>query len=70
MNYSYPTTIFKSIFAQMYKFLIEKYIFTIFAYELSRSKWKIVNNTRNTLYLDQSNSKYCSQFMFMQMVFS
>ena len=26
MNYNYPTTIFRSIFAQMYKFLVEKYI--------------------------------------------
>ena len=46
MNYNYPNTIFRSIFAQMYKFLVEKYIFTIFAYELFKVKLKIVNNTR------------------------
>ena len=40
MNYNYPTTIFRSIFAQMYKFLVEKYIFTIFAYELFKVKLK------------------------------
>ena len=48
MNYNYPTIIFRSIFAQMYKFLVEKYVFTIFAYELFKVKIKIVNNTRNT----------------------
>ena len=40
MNFNYPTTIFRSIFAQMYKFLVEKYIFTIFAYELFKVKMK------------------------------
>ena len=29
----------------------------------SRSKCKIVNNTRNTLYLGQNTSKYCSQII-------
>ena len=29
MNYNYLTTIYESIFAQMYKFLVEKYIFPI-----------------------------------------
>ena len=48
MNYNYLTTIFRSIFAQMYKFLVEKYIFTIFAYEFFKVKIKIVKNTRNT----------------------
>ena len=38
MNYNYLTTIFRSIFAQMYKFLVEKYIFTIFAFELFKVK--------------------------------
>ena len=47
MNYNYPTAIFRSIFAQMYKFLVENYIFTSFAYELFKVKMKIVNNTRN-----------------------
>ena len=40
MNYNYPTTIYRSILAQMYKFLVEKYIFTIFAYELFMVKMK------------------------------
>ena len=48
MNYNYLTTIFRSIFAQMYTFLVEKYIFTFFAYERFKVKMKIVNNTRNT----------------------
>ena len=32
----------------MYKFLVEKYIFAIFAYELFKIKMEIINNTRNT----------------------
>ena len=48
MIYNFPNTIYRSIFAQMYKFLVEKYIFTIFAYKLFKVKVKkIVNNTRN-----------------------
>ena len=47
----------------MYKFLVEKYIFTIFACELFNVKQKIVNNTRNTLYLGQNTSKYRSQII-------
>ena len=31
MNYNYPTTIYRSIFTQMFKFLVETYTFTIFA---------------------------------------
>ena len=34
MNYKkYATTIYRGIYAQIYKFLVEKYIFTIFAYD-------------------------------------
>ena len=40
MNYNYPTTIFRSTFTQMYKFRVEKDIFTIFAYELFKVKIK------------------------------
>ena len=40
MNYNYPTTIYRSIFTQTYKFLIEKYKFTIFVYELFKVKMK------------------------------
>ena len=34
------TTINRSMFDQMYKFLVEKYIFTLFAYELFMVKLK------------------------------
>ena len=48
----------------MYKILVEKYIFTIFGLELNKVKMKKnVNNNRNTLYLGQNTSKYCSQIM-------
>ena len=40
MNYNYPTTICSSCFAQMYKFQVEKYMFTIFAFELFKVKMK------------------------------
>ena len=40
MNYNYPTTIFRSVFAQMYNYLVEKYILTIFAYEFFKVKLK------------------------------
>ena len=40
MNYNYSTTIYRSIFAQMYKFLVEKYLFAIFADELFKVKMK------------------------------
>ena len=64
INYNYQTTIFRSIFAQMYKFLVEKYIFSNFAYELFKVKMKKnVNNTKNTIYLGQNTSKYCSQII-------
>ena len=53
MNYNYPTTIFKSIIAEMYKILVEKYIFIIFADELFKVKMKFVNNTRNTYIFGQ-----------------
>ena len=33
MNYNYLNTIYEGTFAQMYKFLVEKYIFPIFAYK-------------------------------------
>ena len=39
----------------------------------SRSKCKIVNNTRSTLYLGQNTSKYRSQvlqFMFMHIIWA
>ena len=48
---------------KMNKFLVEKYKFSIFAYEFSKVKLKIVNNTRNTKYLGQNTSKYCSRII-------
>ena len=48
----------------MYKFLVEKYIFTIFGLELFKVKMKKnVNNIRTTIYLGQNTSKYCSQII-------
>ena len=41
MIYNYPTTIWESIFAQMYKFLVEKkYFFPILAYNFFKVKSK------------------------------
>ena len=49
MNYNYPTTIWGSIFAQMYKLLEEKYIFFKFVFIIFfKVNGKNVNNTRNT----------------------
>ena len=48
INYNCPTTIYRSIFAQMYKFLDENIYLHFLLINFSRSKWKIVNNTRNT----------------------
>ena len=41
MAYNYSTTIFRSFFPKMYKFLVENYKFSIFAYEFSRSNWDV-----------------------------
>ena len=41
MNYNYPTTIYLEVSSpKMYKFLVEKYIFTFFANELFKVKMK------------------------------
>ena len=63
MNYNYPTTILRSISPIMYKFLVEKYKLQFLLVKFSRSKWKIVNTTRNTLYLGQTTSKTRSQII-------
>ena len=63
INYNDPTTIFRSIFAQKVRISGRK-IYTYLQFLLvnfSRSKCKIVNNTRKTLYLGQNTSKYGSQ---------
>ena len=53
----------RSIFAQNVHISGRKYIFTFFACDLFKVKMKKknVNNTRNTLYLGQTTSKYRSQ---------
>ena len=61
MNYNYQTTIFRSILPKMYKYPIEIFIFTIFAYELFKVKMKIVNSTRNLYILVQNASNYRRQ---------
>ena len=48
MNYSYPTTMYESIFAQMYIFIVEKYFFAIFALIKFMVKSKNCKYTRNT----------------------
>ena len=63
MNYNYLTTIFKKIFAKMYKFLVEKYIFTIFAYELFKVKMKNCKLYQIYVYLGQNTSKCCCQII-------
>ena len=48
----------------MYKFLVEKYILTVFAFEFFKIKIKKnVNNTRNTYIWVENTSKYCSQII-------
>ena len=49
----------------MYNFVVEKYIFTIFANELFKVKMKIVDNTGNTYVLGQNTSKYRSQIIIV-----
>ena len=48
---------------KMYKVLVEKYIFTIFAYELFKVKIKNCNKTRNTYIWVKNTSKYCKQII-------
>ena len=62
MNYNYPTAIFRSIFAQNVQISGRKIYIYNFWSELFKVKMKKnVNNNRNTLYLGQNSSKYCSQ---------
>ena len=39
-GFEHRVQFYKTIYAQMYKFLVEKYIFTIFAYELFKVRMK------------------------------
>ena len=48
MNCNNPTIIWESIFAKMYKFLLDQYFFPIFACKYFKVKSKNVNDTRNT----------------------
>ena len=63
MNYNYLTTIYRSIFAQMDRFLVKKYIFTIFAYELFKVRMKNCKYYQKYIYLGQNTSIYCSQII-------
>ena len=65
INYNDRTTILRSIFAQNVQIFEEKYILILqfLLVNFSRSKCKIVNYTRNTLYLGQNTSKYSSQII-------
>ena len=47
MNYSSLTTMYESIFAQMYIFLVEKYFWQFWLKKIFMVKSKNVNNTRN-----------------------
>ena len=47
--------------AQMYKFLVEKYIFTIFAYELFKVKMKKMQIIPE-IYLGQNTSKIVNEY--------
>ena len=50
MNYSYSTTMYESVIAKIYIFVVEKYFFANFAL-FFHGKMKNVNNTRNTYIL-------------------
>ena len=64
MNYNYPTTIYLEVSSpKMYKFLVEKYIFTIFAYELFKVKMKNCKSYQNYIIFGQTTSKYRSQII-------
>ena len=47
----------------MYKFLVEKYIFTIFAFELFKIKLKNCKLYQKYIYIGSNTSKYHSQII-------
>ena len=51
MNYNYLTTIYESVYAKMYKFLVEKYIFPIFAYKFFMVKTKTCKKNPDIIYI-------------------
>ena len=64
INHNDPTRIFRSLFAQNVQISGRQNIYLQFLLvNFSRSRSKIVNNTRNTLYLGQNTSKYRSQII-------
>ena len=61
MNYNYLTTIFRSILAQIYLFLV---LFTIFHFDLEKFIRKNCKNIffyQKFVYLEKNTSKYCSR---------
>ena len=56
MNYNCPTTIYRDILIHMYKFLVEKYIFTIFAYKFFMLKMKNCKQYQKYINLGQNTS--------------
>ena len=50
----------------MYKFIVEKMYLQFLLVNFSRSKGKIVNNTRNTKMLGETTSKCCSQIIVVR----
>ena len=48
MNYGFLTTIYESIFAQMYILLVEKYVLQFWLKNFHSKKEKNVNNTGKT----------------------
>ena len=49
----------------MYKILVEKYIFTNFAYERFKVKMKKCKEYQKYIYFGQITSKYCSQIIVL-----
>ena len=62
MNCNYSTTIWESIFAQIYIFLVEQYFFQFLLINVSRSKAKVVKNTyiQKYIYMGLNTHPYCS----------
>ena len=56
MNYSYPTTMYESILAQMYVFLV---LFTIFAFY--HEKLRKIFFYQKYVHLDENTLIHCSQ---------
>ena len=68
MEYNYPTKIFSSVSPKMFKFMVEKYIFSIFAYEFFKVKLKNCKYNQKNVLLGQNTSKYCSQIIVVHVL--